>query len=459
MPLQSKVLIFFTVLLFFITFQWLFFITHEEKILKEEKVSRGEVLVRTLAQLSANPMLNYQITRLEGLVDSIKSEEDVLSARIVTGKYLVLADTSRENEGWTFSGQLPAKSQIEFKKKTLIVREPIFIIHKIYGMAEVVFSLDTMNMKIFRSRIIFTILLLIELVLSAAFAVFLEIQVIRPLGGVAAGVGQMPLNEFDEVFIVPPHSSVEIQKVGEALENMRGKLLENRKELVTKAKFATMGKIAFNLAHEIRNPLEAISGSIEILGTDIKKGSENYDYVTIIKDEIDNLNDYLTEFLEFTRSKPRNREYRKIENLIEDTLFLLMPLIKKSSISLSKEYTASGASSFIDANQMKRVFLNILINSIESLPEGGKIEIKTELDLKESKMIISVKDNGCGISEEDRENIFEPYFTTKKNGSGIGLALCKKIINQHEGTIEIISFFGKETDVIIHLPAKTEEHV
>jgi len=269
----------------------------------------------------------------------------------------------------------------------------------------------------------------------------------------------MPLNEFDEVFIVPPHSSVEIQKVGEALENMRRKLLENRKELVTKAKFATMGKIAFNLAHEIRNPLEAISGSIEILGTDIKKGSERYDYVTIIKDEIDNLNDYLTEFLEFTRSKPRNREYRKIENLIEDTLFLLMPLIKKSSISLSKKYTGSGASSFIDANQMKRVFLNILLNSIESLSEGGRIEIKTELDSKESKMIISIKDNGCGIPEEDRENIFEPYFTTKKNGSGIGLALSKKIINQHEGTIEIMSFFGKETDVIIHLPIITEDHV
>jgi len=74
-------------------------------------------------------------------------------------------------------------------------------------------------------------------------------------------------------------------------------------------------------------------------------------------------------------------------------------------------------------------------------------------------MIISVKDNGCGIPEEDRENIFEPYFTTKKNGSGIGLALSKKIINQHEGTIEIISFFGKETNVIIHLPVITEQHV
>jgi len=162
MPLQSKVIIFFTVFLFLITFQWLFFITHEEKILKEEKVSRGEVLARTLAQLSANPMLNYQITRLEGLVDSIKSEEDVLSARIVTGQYLVLADTLRANEGWTFSGQLPAKSQLEFKRKTLVVREPIFIIHKIYGMAEVVFSLDAMNMKIFRSRIIFTVLLLLN---------------------------------------------------------------------------------------------------------------------------------------------------------------------------------------------------------------------------------------------------------------------------------------------------------
>ncbi len=453
MPLQSKVVLFFLVLLFLITFQWLFFITHEERILKEEKISRGEVLTRTLAQLSVNPMLNYQITRLERLVDSIKSEDDVLSARIVTGQYLVLADTLRKNEGWIFSGKLPEKPDLDFSGKTLTVREPILVMRKIYGMAEVVFSLDRMNLKILHSRIIFTALLFIALILSAAFAVFLEVQVIRPLGGVAAGVEQMPLDEFEEIFTIPPHSTVEIQKVGDALETMRGKLLENRKELVSKAKFATMGKIAFNLAHEIRNPLEAISGAIEILGSDIDAESGESDYVTIIKDEIRNLNDYLTEFLEFTRAQPRNREYTGVETVLEDTLFLLTPLIKKSSIEVYKEYTASRSLCYIDINQIKRVFLNILINSIEALPSGGIIAIQTVYNPEKEMLSVSIKDNGSGIPDKDRENIFEPYFTTKKNGSGIGLALSRKIIEQHDGTITIQSIFGAETEVIINLPA------
>ena len=456
MPLQSKIVLFFIILLSLITFQWLFFITHEEKILKEEKISRGEVLTRTLAQLSVNPMINYQITRLEGLVDSIKSEEDVLSARIVTRQYLVLADTSRENEGWIFSGQLSDKPDLNFSGDTLVVREPILIMQKMYGMAEVVFSLETMNVKILHSRILFIVLLLIELMLSAAFAVFLEIQVIRPLGGVAAGVEQMPLDEFEKVFSIPLHSTVEIQKVGEALENMRGKLLENREELVSKAKFATMGKIAFNLAHEIRNPLEAISGSIEILGTDIEKGSGENDYVTIIKDEIRNLKEYLTEFLEFTRSQPRNREYTGVEDVLEDTLLLLSPLIKKSLITLRKEYDVSEAVCFIDVNQIKRVFLNVLINSIEALSPGGEIDIKTSFNPENEAISVFMRDNGTGIPEEVRGNIFEPYFTTKKNGSGIGLALSKKIIEQHGGTIEINSIFRKETEVIIQLPAVTK---
>lgn len=85
------------------------FISHEESLLKEEKMSRGEVLTRTLAQLSVNPMINFQITRLERQVDSMKSEEDVISARVVNSQYLVLADTIRENEGWIYSGRLPKK--------------------------------------------------------------------------------------------------------------------------------------------------------------------------------------------------------------------------------------------------------------------------------------------------------------------------------------------------------------
>ncbi len=456
MPLQSKVLIFFTVLLLLITFQWLFFITHEEKLLKDEKESQGIVLTRTLAQLSVNPLVSYQITRLEGLVDSIKSERDVVSARVVNSQFLVLADTRRENEGWIYSGKLPEKPELNFTGTVLVVREPIEVINRIYGMAEVVFSLEEMNRKIMHSRITFSVLLLIELLLSILFAIFLEIQVIRPLGEVAAEVEDMTKAEFRDVFNVPRHSSVEIRKVGEALEDMRNKLLENRNEMVSKAKFATMGKIAFNLAHEIRNPLEAISGAVEILGDEIEEGSDKNDYLAIIKDEVENLNEYLSEFLEFTRSQPRNREASALDDLIKDTLLLLNPLIKKNRINIVSRFNSFGVNIFVDTNQFKRVLLNILINSIEALPEGGIIDISTEIKHENNGVTVLVKDNGTGIHKKYMERIFEPYFSTKKNGSGIGLALCKKIIEQHEGSIEIRSVYGRETEVRITLPLLKE---
>jgi len=457
MPLQSKIIIFFMILLILITFQWLFFITHEESLLKEEKVTRGKVLTKTLAQLSVDPMLNFRITRLERQVDSMKSEEDVVSARVVNKQYLVLADTVRENEGWIYSGTIPGKTELVFSRDELKVREPVVVMGEIYGMAEITFSLKTMRARILRSRVLFTILFFIELFLSAAFAVFLEIQVIRPLGGIADRVGRMPAESFEEIFHVPPHSSVEIRKVGEALEDMRGKLLKNRQELVSKAKLATMGKIAFNLAHEIRNPLEAISGAIEILGDGIDSGSSDSDYVAIIKDEIRNLNDYLTEFLEFARSEPRNMEKINPSSLIRDTILLLNPLIRKNHLIIDENKAKWKDSCYADINQLKRVFLNLFLNSIEALSYGGRIEILAYSPEDSSFLGILIRDNGTGIPAEHIEKIFDPYFSTKKNGSGIGLALSRKIIEQHGGRISIRSSEGRGTEVFIELPVYTEE--
>ena len=106
MPLQSKIILFFLFLLSLIVFQWLFFMSHEEKVLKEEMAVRGSVLVKTLAELSREPLLNFQISRLEMQIDSLKNEKDVLYARVVNADFLVLADTRREQEGWIYSGAI-----------------------------------------------------------------------------------------------------------------------------------------------------------------------------------------------------------------------------------------------------------------------------------------------------------------------------------------------------------------
>ncbi len=453
MPLQSKIILFFLLLLSLIVFQWLFFMSHEEKVLKEEMAARGSVLVKTLAELSREPLLNFQISRLEMQIDSLKNEKDVLYARVVNADFLVLADTRREQEGWIYSGTISLIPEIIFEERVLMAREPVIIMDSIYGMAEIAFSLESLLDKMNKSRILFVAIFISELLLGISFAVFLEIQVIRPLHKIASGVEQISADSINTSLTVPGFPSMEILKVSRAIDNMRDKLRKNQEELVSKTRLATMGKIGFNLAHEIRNPLEAISGAVEILSSGIDS-SQEYSYLEIIREEIHNLNDYLTEFLEFTKSEPGHRINIRPSELIHDSLLLLGPLFKKHKIEVS-DHTADSLDYWhVDPNQMKRVILNVLINSIEAINNDGRIDINVRLN--KNNVRLTITDNGCGISPESIDNVFDPYFSTRKNGSGIGLALSRKIVEQHEGSISISSHDANTntggTSVIIKIP-------
>ena len=454
MPLQSKIILFFGFFLSLIVFQWLFFMSHEERVLRDEMADRGSVLVKTLAELSREPLLNFQISRLEMQIDSLKKERDVLYVRVVNADFLVLADTRREQEGWIYSGTISLAPEIIFEERMLIAREPVIIMDSVYGMAEIAFSLESLLDKLNKSRMLFVVIFISELLLGIAFAVFLEIQVIRPLHKIASGVDKISIDSINTSLTVPGLPSMEILKVSRAIDNMRDKLKKNQDELVSKTRLATMGKIGFNLAHEIRNPLEAISGAVEILSSGIEDSSQEYSYLEIIKEEIHNLNDYLTEFLEFTKSKPGPRIDIRPSDLIHDSLLLLGPLLKKHKIEVS-DHTASLLNYWnVDPNQMKRVILNVLLNSIEAISGSGRIDIG--LNLSGNSLGLNITDNGCGISSENIDGVFDPYFSTKQNGSGIGLALSRKIVEQHEGSISILSHSTNlnttGTSVIIKIP-------
>ena len=155
MPLQSKIFVFFAVLLLLIAFEWIFFSIFEGRVLQEEMSARGSVLVRTLAQLSAEPVLAFQITRLEQLIDSMLEEKDVLHARVYSSGYTVLAATDREQEGWTFSGRIVDSQQIHYDTELMVAKAPITVMNQTLGMAEIAFSLTTLKAKVSRSRTIF----------------------------------------------------------------------------------------------------------------------------------------------------------------------------------------------------------------------------------------------------------------------------------------------------------------
>ena len=457
MPLQSKIFIFVAVLLLLIAFEWVFFSILEGRVLQEEMRERGSVLVRTLAQLSAEPILALQITRLERLLESMLEEKDVVHARIYDVNYKVLAATDTAQEGWTYSGQIVGSPQISIEPDLMVAQAPITVMDKSLGMAEIVFSLDTLMAKVSHSRMIFLMVFIGELLLAVAFAAFLEIQVIRPLGKMAGEVQEIRPDSPQMPLSVTPFSAREINRLRHSLDDMREKLRRAQADMVARTRLATMGQIAANMTHEIRNPLEAMSGAVEILSSEAKLSADSRDSVTILREEIRNLDDYLNQYLDFARPVPVNPVSTNVNLLVEDCLVLLRPLLRKKQVKLTAEQADGMPSCRLDVNQLKRVIVNIILNSIEAIPSGGTLQVSTRS--RSGRVEIAVKDNGEGIREEDLPRVFDPYFTTKSSGSGLGLPLSKMIVEQHEGTILIESRPGQGSVVTVSVPAESEENL
>jgi signal transduction histidine kinase len=459
MRLQSKVFIFFACLFLLLVLQWVFFITYEHRIFTSEMQEKGTLVADNLAEISRDPIINYQFSRLIMQIQSIQQQSDIDHISIVDSRNQVLADTRDAVEGWFFSGPLTEETTVEFLHDTMLVRSPVRMFGSLIGNVEILFSLDAYNQKIRTSTMIFLFFLFFEILISVLFGIFTEFQLVKPLDQLTSQVTNITSQSLDHPIELAAGSVPEITRVAQAIDLMKSNLQQAQQEIVIKTRMATMGKIAANFAHEIRNPLEAISGSVEILSYHIDEALPEFEYLSIIREEIDTLNDYLENFLEFSRQQPVNRRPVDMNSLISSTLLLLRPVYAKKRIHCCSDLSPVLPDLPADAGQIKRVLINIMLNSIEAIDEGSdeahrqlKVMSRQEAD----QAVITIEDSGCGIAQEALGQVFEPYFTTKQNGSGIGLAISNQIIERHGGTLGIESAPGMGTTVTVRLPIDTE---
>ena len=229
---------------------------------------------------------------------------------------------------------------------------------------------------------------------------------------------------------------------------------------------AALGGLAAGIAHEIRNPLTSLSGSIQVLRDELDLHDENRKLMDIALEETKRLNNLITDFLLFAQPERGGEKKLDLSSLLEETLDLFIHSPEcKQNIRVTQSI-ASGL--FIDGNarHLKQVFWNILKNAIQSQPEGGDIHVVAMIENRETtsgedfpnrKVKISIKDNGCGIPKEIQKKIFDPFFTTKEQGSGLGLAISYRIIENHKGELTIRSRENQGTEVIIYLPLTFEK--
>ena len=239
---------------------------------------------------------------------------------------------------------------------------------------------------------------------------------------------------------------------------------ERIKKMYRTDRLATLGELAAGAAHEIRNPLTAINSSIQYLSKDYANDSAKSEMIQEILTEVERINKILQGLLSFSRPTALNKTDVNIEHLINQTLLLTKTNINKHKIEVQFEYFAENYTIKADAEQLKQVFLNIILNAIEAMKDNEpaksriliiSMESGASIDLYSRYLIISFEDSGTGFKETEIENVFNPFFTTKEEGTGLGLAICYGIIDRHKGEIEVKNVSGKGATIQVKLPQIT----
>ena len=227
-------------------------------------------------------------------------------------------------------------------------------------------------------------------------------------------------------------------------------LFQTEEQLRRADRLSALGELSAGMAHEIRNPLGSIKGAAEILKDDYGPDAPHQEFIDILLKETDRLNKIVQEFLGFARPKPPELREEDVNELLESVLALTAQPIRKAGISVEKRLDHNIGKWDLDAGLLKQAFLNLVLNSIQAMPEGGTLTVMSARF--KDRIEVRIVDTGMGITADDRKKLFSPFFTTKEDGTGLGLAITYRIIQNHRGTIDVASEPGKGAMFTITIP-------
>ena len=237
----------------------------------------------------------------------------------------------------------------------------------------------------------------------------------------------------------------------EKIQKTTAVLRKTEAQLVRSDKLAALGQLAAGVAHEIRNPLTSINILIHSLTENYPAGSSNREDFKVIAEEINRINEIVDQFLRFAKPAPPLLAKAEVLSIFEETLQLLRPQIEKQQILVQKDFQPL-PSILMDREQMKQAILNLLLNAVQAMPKGGHLALKGHIPEDNRWVQLSIQDSGMGIPGEDIDKLFNPFFSTKEGGVGLGLSITHRIIDQHDGKIEVESTPGKGTLFTVWLP-------
>jgi two-component system sensor histidine kinase HydH len=227
-------------------------------------------------------------------------------------------------------------------------------------------------------------------------------------------------------------------------------------EIRRQEKLAAIGGLAAGVAHEIRNPLSSIKALATFFSGQFASGSEGREAADVMAQEVDRLNRAITELLEFARPTDLKPQPTDMRFLIERSLQLVRQDATDRDIHIEMHIDDALCPVWIDPDRFSQCLLNLYLNAIQAMDSGGTLTVRCRSD-RDRQLEIAVSDTGQGIAPEDRRQIFDPYFTTKPKGTGLGLAIVHKIVEAHEGRLQVESTTGKGSRFTLRLPCRSQE--
>jgi signal transduction histidine kinase len=267
---------------------------------------------------------------------------------------------------------------------------------------------------------------------------YAEIVIFNVVGGAMGALG----DRLKQARIRAEHERDERQKAYEELQKTFEQLLQAEK-------LSSLGELSAGIVHEVRNPLGAIKGAVEIIEDEIAPDSPRREFAILAKKEVDRLDKLVGEFLRFARPAKLSVQTNDLNKITESVVSLIENQALAQRVFIEKQLQNDLSNVLADAEQIKQILLNLAINALQAMPTGGKIVFRTFEN--ENFCAAEIEDAGSGIDNKILPKIFDPFFTTKEKGIGLGLSIAHKIARQHNGNLSVKSVEGK-TVFTLQLP-------
>jgi two-component system NtrC family sensor kinase len=450
---------------------------HMEDALEENVL----IISNTILSSLEDAMLDGKSKEVQHILEAVGSYQNIHEVNIFSPNGVILKSSARgrigrrvdpETQKWFLDG----KVKKPIKRRDAGIFSVIFPIEndlrcfqchgsnvKLNGVLAVDISLKQVQEKVKDiSKTMFLWALGVTAVLAVSLSLFLTHLVTNPIHSLIATMERAELGLGARVEV---KSIDDIGRLGEAFNSLLTKLETAQRrveqyhyEQMTRAdRLASIGEMAAGIAHEIKNPLAGIAGVIQVLKKEHAFGGQNKGILDEVLVQVERMDKAVRNLLSFARPPEPKMMLVDINELISGLLDFLAPQFARKSIVVDRKLTEGLPWLTLDPDLMQQALINIALNAIQAMPDGGSFTIETRLVKPEGQLSGSIEvlcsDTGKGISEENLNRIFNPFFTTRQQGTGLGLSITQRIVAQHGGELNVTSSAEKGTTFILSFPS------